>query len=194
MSIFGKKQKCIFYIKRNALSVFTQEKHFIGEIPFDTTIVRNQEIHNKKQLTSRIIHFFESRGLKSGTSVVILERALVFEQALPAKGYKPEATEDFKANLPFYSDKLKIAVLQVENQVVQLAINGDYVDTVVETLRGLKHNIDVVIPEHILGSLLTGSFLSKEFNQKVFENLKQIKDYDLFSGSGSEKITSLGKK
>jgi hypothetical protein len=190
---FVKREQGILYLKSNSLVFFTKSKYFVGELKFEASVVKYMEVLNKRLLQRSIVEFIQAHGLENLSPVFIVSKDLVFDLAVNQRDYEELKTlQLFKDNLPFEQTKLKVAVIQIEDNYIHLGVNGDYVDSVVEAVQNAKNEIQAAIPEQLVSVLFEKeTFLSKKFNELVLENLSIVKNYDLFSKNKDKKVISL---
>lgn len=75
---------------------------------------------------------------------------------------------------------------------MHLGVNGEYVGSVTETLQSVKNEIQSVIPEQLITVLFEKeTFLSRQFNDLVLDNINEVKNYNLFSKGPEKKIFSV---
>lgn len=182
---FLNEGQTVLFLRPNDLFIFTR----LGQkkIVFPTTVIKNQEVVDKKAFEKLLRDFFSHSPKQNAT--LFLSHAIVFDRTV-----KVEASTVAEEELKKFLDSVPLPAVHVATKAIQTpksdffyATNGDIYETIIAIARQYGWQIKWVVPLSLFDELLKGQQVSYAFFLRVFKDKKLLDKGNFLEGEEEEK-------
>lgn len=174
----------VLFLRPNDLFIFTK----LGQkqIVFPTTVIKNQEVVDKKSFEKLLRDFFSHYPKQSAT--LFLSHAIVFDRPV-----KVEAQTVVEEELKKFSDSVPLPAVHIATKTIQTpqrdffyATNGDIYETIFAIARQYGWQIKHVVPLSLFDELLKGQQVSYAFFLRVLKDKRLLDKGNFLEGEAEE--------
>jgi hypothetical protein len=162
----------VLFLRPNDLFIFTKSGQ--RQVLFPTTVIKNQEVVDKKLLEKLLKDFFSR--LPKQRVPLFLSHAIVFDRSV-----KVEAQTIVEEELNRFLEAIPLPVTHIVTKVIQtpqrdffFATNGDIYETILAIARQYGWQIKFVVPLSLFDDILKGQQVSYAFFLRVLKEKKLL--------------------
>lgn len=163
----------VLFLRANDLFVFINSDQ-TKQVVFPTTVIRNQEVVDKKLFEKLLKEFFSRLPKEKG--VLFLSHAIVFDKSVKVEPQivVEEELKKFLEAIPLPATHVAMKAIQTSQRNFFYATNGDIYETILAIARQYGWQIGQVVPLSLFDELLKGQQVSYAFFLRAFANKKLL--------------------